>query len=59
MIGVYPGGMNTDFYKDSRDYVSVEKSNSFMKAEDVAKTIIDNVINDINLTVADIVIERN
>lgn len=59
VIGVYPGGMNTDFYKDSRDYVSVEKSNSFMKAEDVAKTIIDNVINDINLTVADIIIERN
>lgn len=59
VIGVYPGGMNTDFYKDSRDYVSVEKSNSFMKAEDVAKTIIDNVINDINLTVADIIVERN
>ena len=59
VIGVYPGGINTEFYKNSRDYVSVEKSNSFMKAEDVAKTIIDNIMNDTNLTVADIIIERN
>lgn len=59
VIGVYPGGMNTDFYKNSRDYVPVEKSNSFMKAEDVAKTIIENIMNDTNLTVADIIIERN
>jgi len=59
IIGVYPGGINTNFYKDSRDYVSIEKSNSFMKAKDVAKTIIDNVMNDTNLTVSDIIIERN
>ncbi len=59
VIGVYPGGINTEFYKNSRDYVSVEKSNSFMKAEDVAKTIIDNVTSDCNLTVADLIIERN
>ena len=25
IYGVYPGGINTDFYKNSRDYVSVEK----------------------------------
>lgn len=30
-----------------------------MKPEDVAKTIINNVITDINLTVADIIIKRN
>lgn len=59
IIGVYPGGMNTEFYKNSRDYVPVEKSNSFMNPEDVAKTIIENVINNTNLTVADIIIERN
>ncbi len=59
VIGVYPGGMNTEFYKNSRDYVSVEKSNSFMNPKDVAKTIIENVMNDTNLTVADIIIERN
>lgn len=59
VIGVYPGGMNTNFYQNSRDYVSIEKSNSFMNPEDVAKVIIDNVTNDTNLTVADIIIERN
>lgn len=59
VIGVYPGGINTDFYKNSRDYVSEEKQNSFMNPKDVAKTILDNVLNDTNLTVADIIIERN
>lgn len=59
VIGVYPGGINTEFYKNSRDYVSEEKQATFMKPYDVAKTIIDNVTNDTNLTVADIIIERN
>jgi NADP-dependent 3-hydroxy acid dehydrogenase YdfG len=59
VIGVYPGGINTEFYKNSRDYISVEKSNSFMKSEDVAKIIIDNVTSNCNLTVADLIIERN
>lgn len=59
VIGVYPGGINTDFYKNSRDYVSKDKQDTFMKPSDVAKTIIDNVTNDTNLTIADIIIERN
>ena len=59
VIGVYPGGINTDFYKNSRDYISEEKQNSFMNPKDVAKTILDNVLNETNLTVADIIIERN
>lgn len=59
IIGVYPGGINTEFYKNSRDYVSEEKQATFMKPYDVAKTIIDNVTNETNLTVADIIIERN
>ena len=59
VIGVYPGGINTEFYKNSRDYVSEEKQATFMKPSDVAKTIIDNVTNETNLTVADIIIERN
>ncbi len=59
VMGVYPGGINTDFYKNSRDYVSEEKQNSFMNPKDVAKTILDNVLNETNLTVADIIIERN
>ena len=59
IIGVYPGGINTEFYKNSRDYVPVEKSNCFMNASDVANVILSNVINENNLTVADIIIERN
>jgi len=59
IIGVYPGGINTEFYKNSRDYVSEEKQSTFMKPCDVAKTIIDNVTNETNLTIADIIIERN
>ena len=59
IIGVYPGGINTEFYKNSRDYVSEEKQSTFMKHYDVAKTIMDNITNDTNLTIADIIIERN
>ena len=59
IIGVYPGGINTDFYKNSRDYVSLEKQETFMEATDVAKIIINNAFNNINLTVSDIIIERN
>ncbi len=59
IMGVYPGGMNTEFWKNSRDYVSEEKSNSFMTPKDVAKIIIDNGMNYNNLNVADIMIERN
>ena len=59
VVGVYPGGINTDFYKDSRDYVSLEKQNTFMNPNGVANTILDNILNESNLTVADIIIERN
>lgn len=56
---IYPGGINTNFYKDSRDYVSIEKQNSFMNPDDVAKMICDNIFSDLNLNIADITIERN
>ena len=59
VIGVYPGGINTNFYKNSRDYVSIEKQNTFMNPKDVAGTIIENVFNDRNLTISDLIIERN
>ena len=59
VIGVYPGGINTNFYKNSRDYISEEKQNSFMNPRDVAGVIISNVMSEKNLTVADIIIERN
>lgn len=59
IVGVYPGGINTDFYKNSRDYVSIEKQQTFMPASDLAKLIINNIFNDYNLQITDIIIERN
>lgn len=59
IIGVYPGGINTEFYKDSRDYVSKEKQESFMNPNEVANIILENLLTKNNLTVSDIIIERN
>jgi len=59
VIGVYPGGINTEFYKNSRDYVTEEKQNTFMNPNEVAKIICDNIFSDLNLNVADLIIERN
>ncbi len=59
IIGVYPGGINTNFYKESRDYVSEEKQGTFMNPTEVANTIMNNIFSTNNLTVADIIIERN
>lgn len=58
IVGVYPGGMNTEFWEYSRDYVPEEKSDTFMKPGEVAKVILDNVLNYDGLNVADIMIER-
>lgn len=57
VVGVYPGGMNTSFWDNNRDYVSEEKSKSWMNPADVANVIYNNVTNN-KLCVADIVIER-
>lgn len=59
VIGVYPGGINTNFYKNSRDYVTEEKQKTFMNPKEVAKIICDNIFSELNLNVADIIIERN
>ena len=58
VIGVYPGGMNTNFWNNSRDYVSEAKSNTFMDPKEVANVILDNILNYKGLTVSDIIIER-
>ncbi len=57
IVGVYPGGMNTSFWEESRDYVSIEKSDTFMNPKDVAKVIMNNISFE-GLNVADIVVER-
>lgn len=59
IVGVYPGGIDTAFYRDSRDYVSEEKQATFMRADQLAEVILFNLVNDANLTVSDIEINRN
>ena len=59
IISVYPGGINTEFYKNSRDYITEEKQRTFMNPNEVAKIICDNIFSSLNLNVADIIIERN
>ncbi|KFI48965.1 SDR family oxidoreductase [Bifidobacterium biavatii] len=59
IVGVYPGGIDTPFYRDSHDYVSEEKQHTFMNAGQLAEVILFNLVNEANLTVSDILIERN
>ena len=59
IVGVYPGGIDTDFYRDSHDYVSEDKQHTFMSPAELAEIILFNLVNDANLTVSDILIERN
>ena len=59
IVGVYPGGIDTDFYRDSHDYVSEDKQHTFMSPAELAEMILFNLVNDANLTVSDILIERN
>lgn len=59
IVGFYPGGIDTNFYTDSRDYVDEQKQHSFMKANELATVLLDNILSKANLTVADLVVERN
>lgn len=58
VYGVYPGGINTDFYKNSRDYVSIEKQNTFMSPKELATVIFNNTFSSLNLIVEDLIINR-
>lgn len=58
IFGVYPGGINTNFYKNSRDYVSKEKQATFMSAKELAEVIYDNLFTEKKLLVEDLVINR-
>ena len=57
VISVCPGGMNTEFWQNNRDYVQEEKSNKWMSSKNVAEVIYNNVTND-KLCVSELVIER-
>ena len=59
VVAVYPGGIDTAFYRDSRDYVSEAKQHTFMQPGPLAEVILFTLINEANLTVTDIEINRN
>ncbi|KAB5607769.1 SDR family NAD(P)-dependent oxidoreductase [Bifidobacterium jacchi] len=59
IVGVYPGGIDTAFYRDSHDYVSEAKQHTFMNAGELADVVLFNLLSEANLTVSDILIERN
>lgn len=44
VTGVFPGGMNTGFWNEARDYISAEKSETFMDPAGVAAQILDHVL---------------
>jgi short-subunit dehydrogenase len=59
IIGFYPGGIDTNFYTESRDYVDEGKQHSFMSPAELATILLDNILSKANLTVSDLIVERN
>lgn len=43
VVGVYPGGIDTDFYRESHDYVSLDKQHTFMPAADRSGETMPNI----------------
>ena len=58
IINVYPGGINTDFWRNNRNYVKVGLEKTFASPVEVAKTIVDNLYNKDTLILKDIVFEQ-
>ena len=58
VLGCYPGGINTNFYRDIRDYAPKEKTDKFMKPNKVADIICENIYASDSLNISEIIIER-
>lgn len=58
IINVYPGGINSDFWKDNRNYVKVGVEDTFARTDEVAKIVVDNLYNKESLILKDIVFEQ-
>ena len=58
VINVYPGGIDTDFWKENRNYVSEEVQKTFAKPSEVAKTIVDTLYDKKSLILKDLVFEQ-
>lgn len=58
VVNVYPGGIDTDFWKNNRNYVSEEVQKTFAKPAEVAKTIVDSLYDKKSLVMKDLVFEQ-
>lgn len=58
VVNIYPGGINTDFWKDNRNYVKVGVEDTLASPEEVAKIIVDNLYNKETLILKDLVFEQ-
>lgn len=57
VVSVYPGGMQTPFWNEKAG--ATPDTSSFMKPDEVAQTIIENLLDKQSLYVADIILNRN
>ena len=55
---VYPGGINTEFWKDNHNYVKAGVEDTFASPEEVAKIIVENLYNKETLILKDLVFEQ-
>lgn len=58
VVGIYPGGINTPFYDNIRDYTPKTVSDRYMNPKKVAKIIVENSLQIDTLNVTDVIIER-
>lgn len=58
VLGCYPGGMNTEFYDNLRDYAPKSVTDKFMKPDAVADIICENLYHCDSLNISEIIIER-
>lgn len=58
VVGFYPGGINTPFYDNIRDYTPKTVSEKYMNPKKAAKIMVENSLQIDNLNVTDVIIER-
>ena len=58
VVGIFPGGINTPFYDNIRDYTPKSVSDKYMNPKKVAKVIVENTLQIDSLNVTDVMIER-
>lgn len=58
VVGVYPGGINTQFYERTRDYTPKSVSDKFMDPAKLAEVVVNNCLQIDTLNVSSIKIDR-